>query len=114
MAPTRHVSVEALRAAMQSSAAPRVLDVRRSPAYSQSGEQMAGASWRDPAEVDLWSKDLLPGRPVVVYCVHGHEVSQGCADHLQAQGVDAHYLEGGLEAWKQAGGPTEAKPAPSS
>jgi hypothetical protein len=44
---------------------------------------------------------------VVVYCVHGHEVSQGVAKALGAR-----YLEGGIEHWdgerekKSAGAPT--------
>jgi thiosulfate sulfurtransferase len=41
---------------------------------------------------------------VVVYCVYGHEVSQGIADHLRAHGFAAARLEGGIEAWKAAGG----------
>jgi len=31
--------------------------------------------------VGQWS-NLAPGRPVVVYCAHGHEVSQGVAAAL--------------------------------
>lgn len=42
---------------------------------------------------------------VVVYCVHGHEVSQGVCATLRAIGVDAAYLEGGVEGWRLAGLP---------
>ena len=41
---------------------------------------------------------------VVVYCVHGHEVSQSAAKALGAR-----YLEGGIEAWREAGGELDAK-----
>jgi len=34
---------------------------------------------RSPEEVEPWSKYLAPDHPVVAYCVHGHEVSQGVA-----------------------------------
>ena len=34
-----------------------------------------GAVWRDPEHVDRWIVELNWNRPVVVYCVHGHEVS---------------------------------------
>jgi rhodanese-related sulfurtransferase len=30
-------------------------------------------------------------------------------DQLQAKGVKARFIEGGLEAWKQAGGETTSK-----
>ena len=36
------------------------------------------------------------GASVVVYCVHGHEVSQNAAKALGAR-----YLEGGIEAWRE-------------
>ena len=48
---------------------------------------------------------------MVVYCVHGHEVSQGVAKALEEQGLLASYLEGGVEAWKAQGGPLDRKPA---
>jgi hypothetical protein len=47
---------------------------------------------------------------VVVYCARGHEVSQGAARALAGAGRRVHFLEGGLEAWLQAGGALAAKP----
>jgi Fe-Mn family superoxide dismutase len=41
--------------------------------------------------------------PVVVYCVHGHEVSRSIALALNARGIPARYLVGGIEAWREAG-----------
>jgi hypothetical protein len=50
-----------------------------------------------------------------VYCVHGHEVSQNVAKALREQGLDAYFLEGGLEeGWKSNGGTLDAKPANAS
>ena len=49
---------------------------------------------------------------MVVYCVHGHEVSRNVAAALVEGGLKARYLEGGLEeGWKAAKGALDAKPA---
>lgn len=83
----------------------RLLDVRRAAVYAQSDVMAAGATWQDPARVDDWAAQLPPGEPVVVYCVHGHEVSRTCALRLRAAGVDARFLIGGLEGWRADGRP---------
>ena len=49
-------------------------------------------------------------RPVVCYCVHGHEVSQGAAAAIRDLGIDARYLKGGIEDWKTASGRLAPKP----
>jgi hypothetical protein len=49
-----------------------------------------------------------------VYCVHGHQVSQGVARALRAQGRAAHFLVGGIEAWRAQGLPLIAKPVGSA
>ena len=48
-------------------------------------------------------------RPVVAYCVHGHEVSQGAAATLRKAGIQAAYLEGGIAGWKEQHLPTRRK-----
>jgi rhodanese-related sulfurtransferase len=45
---------------------------------------------------------------VVVYCVHGHEVSNGVVARLRDLGLEALLLEGGIEAWKASGGSVTA------
>ncbi len=88
-----------------------VLDVRRQPAYRESTEMIAGALRRDPEGASTWCKTLPRAASVAVYCVHGHEVSQGVARTLQSHGIRARYLEGGLAAWKEEGGALDSKPA---
>jgi rhodanese-related sulfurtransferase len=86
-----------------------VLDVRRRPAFEAEPRLIPGAVWRKPEEVAIWADALNRNRPVVVYCVHGHEVSQGVVNRLRAFGFDTALLEGGLEAWKASDRPvTEA------
>ena len=89
--------------------APTVIDVRRAAAFEASDTLIAGAIRRSPDETEQWINDLLPSQPAVVYCVHGHEVSQGAAATLRKAGRSAIYLAGGIEAWKQSGLPLRNK-----
>ena len=107
-------TVSQLQAALASSTAPQLLDVRRAPVFEQADELIAGAFWRDPEQIADWSGGLDSQRPVVVYCVHGHQVSQGCARQLADLGFDAAFLEGGIEAWRAAAGPMAAKSGTSA
>jgi len=93
----------ALQQALRSSQPPLVIDVRKPPAFLAATDMIRGALRRDPAAVEGWRRALPSGADVVVYCVHGHEVSQGVAKALGAR-----YLEGGIEHWD---GERETKPA---
>lgn len=86
-----------------------LLDVRRRAAFDQATTLIPGAQWRDPADVGRWARTLPRGQAVIVYCVHGHEVSQATAQYLRDAGIDARYLRGGIEAWTAAGRPLQAK-----
>jgi thiosulfate sulfurtransferase len=83
-----------------------ILDVRKKADFDLDPKMLPGARWREPAAVTEWGAELSGGAPIVVYCVHGHAVSNGVVDHLREQGLDACLIEGGIEAWKQAGGTT--------
>jgi hypothetical protein len=48
---------------------------------------------------------------VVLYCVHGHQVSQGAAAALAAAGHDVAWLEHGIAGWTEAALPTRRKVA---
>jgi rhodanese-related sulfurtransferase len=100
------VSPDHLVSTLGSGAAPLVIDVRRRPAFEADGTLIAGATWRDPFAVADWEKFLPRHRPVVLYCVHGHEISRNAAEALRAAGVDARHLEGGLDGWRALGAPT--------
>jgi rhodanese-related sulfurtransferase len=101
-----------LRTALQAEAPPLVLDVRRTPAFRTATGMIAGALRRDPEQLAAWAGKLPKDRTAIVYCVHGHEVSQGVARALNDRGVVARYLEGGIEeGWTEKGGPLDPKPA---
>ena len=94
-----------LRKSLGSSAPPLVIDVRRNERFRDSTYLIHGALRRDPAALAEWKQSLPRAENMVVYCVHGHEVSQNAARALGAK-----YLEGGIEAWREAGGEVLKKP----
>ena len=106
----KSISVRELGDAMSTSNAPQVIDVRRKPVFDASEHMIAGATWHNPEEIETWLFGLDPSREVVVYCMHGHQVSQGCADRLEKAGFRAAYLDGGFEHWTAEGYQTAAKP----
>ena len=101
----RTLTCAALHALIVDRADIAVLDVRRRPAFDAEPGVMPGAVWKAPEQVGTWAVGLSQDQPVVAYCVHGHEVSRGVVDRLRALGIEAALLEGGIEAWKAAGGP---------
>jgi rhodanese-related sulfurtransferase len=105
------ISVGELRKRIDGNAAPLVIDVRRPEAFLKDTKTIAGALRRDPGQVASWGRELPSTAPVVVFCVHGHEVSQGAAKALREQGREAGYVEGGLADWVEHGGETDSKPA---
>jgi rhodanese-related sulfurtransferase len=109
------ISASELRKQLSAAVPPIVIDVRRQPAFMASGEMVSGALRRDPEKVGNWAKTLPAASSVVVYCVHGHEVSQKAAGALKQLGLNASYLEGGIEeGWKALGAPLDRKPANGS
>jgi rhodanese-related sulfurtransferase len=106
------ITASQLKSALSEARPPLVIDVRRKPAYQGATELLAGALRRDPETVAAWAPQLPSASKVVVYCVHGHEVSQNAAKALNERGIAAHFLEGGLEeGWKAGGGALDRKPA---
>jgi rhodanese-related sulfurtransferase len=99
------ISAATLRQSLVSSEPPLVIDVRRNERFKESPYLVKGALRRDPERVLEWKKSLPRSASVVVYCVHGHEVSQNVA-----RALGARYLEGGIEHWREEGGATAAKP----
>ena len=92
---------------------PTLVDVRRQPAFDEDRAVIPGAVRRLPEAVDAWAAAIEPWRPVVVYCVRGHEVGQGAAAALRAHGLDARYVAGGLEQWRAEGHVTKPFATPT-
>lgn len=100
----RTITPDALKTLLAGEAAPTLLDVRRTDDRTKEPVSIPGATWHDPAAIGVWTQDLDPDQEIVLYCVRGGSVSNSVLDVLLARGLEARYIEGGLEAWKAAGG----------
>jgi rhodanese-related sulfurtransferase len=84
-----------------------ILDVRRKSDYEADPKIIPGAIWRDPENVDQWSREIPKDKDVAIYCVRGGSVSKSVASRLIQEKVQARILEGGITAWKELGGEVE-------
>jgi superoxide dismutase, Fe-Mn family len=69
-------------------------------------DMLAGASMHAPAALSRWVEELPRGRPIVVYCICGFQVSGRSVTELRQRGYDARALVGGITAWHAIGGST--------
>ena len=106
--PQDPITADQLNQLIGTAECPIIVDVRREKAFDASDRMITTAEWRDHERAAEWAADL-PDGAVVVYCIHGHEVSQAAAGALRSAGVDAVFLEGGIEGFIEADGETVAK-----
>jgi rhodanese-related sulfurtransferase len=102
----RTIKPEALKPQL---AEKHLIDVRRKADLDASSEALPGATWHDPEQLAEWAKSLPRDGHIVLYCVRGGSVSNGVVDALRAEGLNACFIEGGIEGWKAAGGEVKAK-----
>jgi Fe-Mn family superoxide dismutase len=110
-APTQEearISAEELMAALEDDEGPRpiLLDVCLPRDLSRRTDMLAGASMHAPAALPHWVEELPRGRPIVVYCICGFQVSGKTVTELRQRGYDARALVGGITAWHAIGGAT--------
>ena len=108
------ISPQELYAAIGTASAPVLIDVRRDDAFAADERMLVSARRWPPEQIGQWGHNLTGGRPVVVYCAHGHEVSQRAATVLRGAGIDARYLEAGITGWAELGLPLRKKVADAS
>jgi len=99
------ISVQELSRLVGTPTCPLIFDVRRESVFSEAEDILPTARWRDHRRAFQWGADLKADTEVVVYCVHGHQVSQSAAAALRSLGVCARYLDGGIEAYRDFGAP---------
>ncbi len=99
MSATNYISSEKLARLLGTPSCPTIIDVR-----PDASELLPASSRRSAENVSEWA-NTLADRKVVVACVHGQERSAGVAALLRSEGVGAETLEGGFEAWREAGLP---------
>lgn len=105
--PAHVIEAQALAAVVGTPTCPHIVDVRRQQAFQTADSMIAGAVWRDHRLVEDWH-DAMAG-DIVVYCVHGQQVSQSVMSLLRSRGRSVRYLAGGFDAYVAAGGTTVAK-----
>ncbi len=83
--------------------APTIVDVRIPDDVALDPRILPAADHRSHKNVADWARDYA-GQRVVVVCQRGQKLSEGVAAWLRHEGVEAENLEGGFEAWRDAGG----------
>ncbi|MEC9342923.1 MAG: chromate resistance protein ChrB domain-containing protein [Pseudomonadota bacterium] len=109
---SRRITAQELASLVGSGRSPLVIDVRRREVFEQSTRRIAGAIWRDHMRAAEWSRQFARDARIVVYCVHGHNVSEIAASQLSVLGFDVALLEGGIDAYEKAGGTLVARTGP--
>jgi rhodanese-related sulfurtransferase len=106
------ISVETLQAWLAEGRQMSLVDVSPKDAWAEGGipgsqhlEAYEELKAHDPAA--LIGLVLPRDRPVVTICAAGKAATWLAADQLAAQGFQAFFLEGGLDAWRAAGYPTQ-------
>ncbi|GGJ01654.1 chromate resistance protein ChrB domain-containing protein [Neoroseomonas lacus] len=82
--------------------APVLIDVRTAEDATADPRLLPGTVRRSHADVADWAPGFA-GREVVVLCQKGLKLSQGTAAWLRHAGANAESLDGGFEAWREAG-----------
>ena len=109
------ISPENLIESVGTAVFPTVIDVRRLEVFEKAQDIIPTAQWRDHRQAATWGAEFAGVQgPVIVYCVHGHQVSLSAVTLLRAAGIDARRLDGGIEAYRAAGGPLVHKSALSA
>jgi rhodanese-related sulfurtransferase len=103
------ISVDELKPMIGAPDAPVILDVRRRATFDESRHVLPTARWLEHTSVGDWGRGIESGSRIVVYCVHGHNVSQLATAALRRLGLDARTLSGGIQGWREAGGLTLRK-----
>ena len=98
------ITPQELRQRIGTADAPLVLDVRREAVFAAEDTVIPSADWHDHRQIADLTARLPTDREVVVYCVHGHQVSVTAVALLRAAGVRVRKLDGGIEAYRDAGG----------
>ena len=104
MAAINSISSEKLHRLIGTPGCPFVIDVRTDEAFAALPSFIPGAVHRAHEGVADWAGAIV-NRPTIVACRKGHEISAGVTDWLQASGVPAEKLEGGVEGWAEQGYP---------
>jgi rhodanese-related sulfurtransferase len=105
MAATTSITCDKLIRLIATPSCPAIIDVRTDEDFAAFPAFIPGAIRRKHEFVEGWAAEF-EGRPAIATCRSGGGISAGVAAWLRAAGVEAETLDGGVEAWAQAGHPT--------
>jgi Fe-Mn family superoxide dismutase len=100
------VAPEDLRTRLERQDDVLVLDVCLAEDMAKRSDMLPDAIIRAPETIAEWADELPRGKPIVVYCIYGFQVSGDAAAELRRRSFDARVLSGGIAAWHAIGGPT--------
>ncbi|RVB24031.1 thiosulfate sulfurtransferase GlpE, partial [Mesorhizobium sp. M7A.F.Ca.CA.001.07.2.1] len=83
--------------------APVIIDVRIEEDFEADPRLLPASCRRDFKTVSTWAAEFAD-KPVAVVCQKGQKLSQGVVAWMRHEGISAESLEGGFEAWRDAGG----------
>ena len=101
---SKTISVQDVQSLLAAGSGVTLIDARRKSDFDADPSSLPTAEWRDPEKTDEWSRNLPANKEVVLYCARGGSVSNAVLDRLLEKGIRARYIEGGIAAWKAAGG----------
>jgi rhodanese-related sulfurtransferase len=103
MPSTTEITVSQLSRLIGTPAAPVLIDVRTPEDLAADPRILPAARCFEYQSVAQWA-GTFTGRDAVIICQRGQKLSQGVAAWLRHAGIRAETLEGGFEAWRDAGG----------
>jgi rhodanese-related sulfurtransferase len=98
------ISAEKLARLIGTPNCPALIDVRNDEDFAADPRLIPGSIRRSHVDAPDWAEHYL-GRSAIVICQAGLKLSEGSAAWLRVAGASAENLEGGIEAWLQAGLP---------
>ena len=98
------IAPEKLARLLGTSKAPVIIDVREGEAVSADPRRIPTSLLLDYMTAQTWASDFR-GQAVAVSCQKGKKLAEGTAAWLRHFGADAEVVEGGFEAWRDAGLP---------
>jgi rhodanese-related sulfurtransferase len=103
------ITPQSLYRRIASELAPIVVDLREAPDFAADEWMIVGAIRRSPEAAADWRAELPASQPLVVYGAKSGEVGRTAGAALRENGGEARHLEGGIEAWRDAGLPLHRK-----
>lgn len=103
---SRTITASELKSLLERNAPLTLLDLRRKSDFDAEPHLVPGARKLEHEAIEEWSVTLPRDREIVLYCAHGKTISNAALDRLLALGFEARFIEGGMDGWREAGGPT--------